>query len=252
MFKYIFAVLLFFLLKRSILGAIVGFFIGSYIDNLTANDSDKKSSNTSNPLFDFYTQRSSTGDFATMLMALSAAVMRADDRHLKSELEFVKSFYIKQFGPQFLGHHLQTLKHFIESGNIPLEEICYDINHKTTIDIRIQLMHYLFGIANADGQVAESELHVLKQISILLNIQNTDFDTLKNMFYRSVDSDYVILGITPAATETDIKKAYRQMAIRYHPDKVAQMGESYQHGAKEKFQKIQEAYENIKKQRGIN
>ena len=63
---------------------------------------------------------------------------------------------------------------------------------------------------------------------------------------------YNILGLEKEASKEEIKKAYRQMAIRYHPDKVAAMGDEYQKGAQEKFQKIQEAYENIKKQRGIN
>ena len=70
------------------------------------------------------------------------------------------------------------------------------------------------------------------------------------MFYRNVDSDYRILGITEQATDEEVKKAYRKMAISFHPDKVAQMGEEYQKGAKEKFQQIQDAYENIKKKRG--
>jgi DnaJ like chaperone protein len=71
------------------------------------------------------------------------------------------------------------------------------------------------------------------------------------MFYRNVDSDYRILGITEHATDDEVKKAYRKMAISFHPDKVAQMGEEFQKGAKEKFQQIQDSYEAIKKQRGF-
>jgi DnaJ like chaperone protein len=71
------------------------------------------------------------------------------------------------------------------------------------------------------------------------------------MFYRNVDSDYKILGIDEKATDEEVKKAYRKMAVAHHPDKVAQMGEEYQKGAKEKFQQIQDAYEAIKKRRGI-
>mgnify|MGYP000250244224 CR=1 FL=1 len=62
---------------------------------------------------------------------------------------------------------------------------------------------------------------------------------------------YQSLGVNKGATENEVKKAYRQMAIKFHPDKVAQMGEEYQKGAKEKFQKIQEAYDGIKKERGM-
>ena len=123
---------------------------------------------------------------------------------------------------------------------------------RTQVEVRIQLLHYLFGIAKADGHVAEVEIQILNRIANLMGVPQADFESLKNMFYRDTNSDYKVLGIESTATEEEIKKAYRQMAIRYHPDKVAPMGEEYQKGAQEKFQKIQEAYENIKKQRGIN
>ena len=113
-------------------------------------------------------------------------------------------------------------------------------------------VHYLFGIAKADGHVSEVEIQIIQRIANLMGVPQSDFESLKNMFYRDTNSDYKVLGIESTATEEEIKKAYRQMAIRYHPDKVAAMGDEYQKGAQEKFQKIQEAYENIKKQRGIN
>jgi DnaJ like chaperone protein len=186
-----------------------------------------------------------------MLIALSASVMRADGKVLKVELDYVKSFFAQQFGPQFSSAHLQTLKHFVNGGEIPLDQICSDIKMRTQVEVRIQLLHYLFGIAKADGHVAEIEIQLLNRIAQLLDIPKVDSESVKNMFYRDVNSDYKVLGIESSATEEEIKKAYRQMAIRYHPDKVAQLGEEYQKGAKEKFQKIQEAYEGIKKQRGI-
>ena len=118
-------------------------------------------------------------------------------------------------------------------------------------EVRVQLVHYMFGIAKADGDVAESEFNVIQNIAQKLGVSQTDFESLKNMFYRDVNSDYKILGVDASATDDQIKKAYRKMAIAHHPDKVASMGEEYQKGAQEKFMKIQEAYENIKKKRGF-
>jgi DnaJ like chaperone protein len=252
LFKYVGAAVGFFIFGKHIFGAFIGFIVGSLIDSFVNQNARSKSAGNED-VFKYYQKQSSRSheDFATMLIALSAAVMRADGKMLKAELEFIKSFFSKQFGPQFSASHLQTLKHFLDAKEIPLNEICSDINLRTQVEVRIQLLHYLFGIANADGHVAETEMQLLKRIANMLQIPTPDFESIKNMFYRDVNSDYHILGIESTATEEEIKKAYRQMAIRYHPDKVAQMGEEYQKGAKEKFQMVQNAYEAIKKARGI-
>lgn len=255
MFKIIGAIVGFFLLGRNFLGAIIGFFIGSVIDSVTTVTARVRQ-NGGNPedIFEYYQRHVSQprNDFPTMLMALSAAVMRADGKVLKVELDFIKDFFRRQFGDKFTVTHLQELKHFVDSGNIPLERICEDIRLRTQTEVRIQLLYYLFGLAKADGHVADTEIQVIQRIANLLAVPHTDFESIRNMFYRDVNSDYKVLEIEPTATDEEVKKAYRQMAIRYHPDKVAQMGEEFQQGAKEKFQKVQEAYENIKKQRDMN
>lgn len=254
MFKYIGAGVGFFLFGKNLFGAFIGFIVGSVIDSFASGSARiKTGSGSTDDIFKYYQQQSSRSheDFATMLMALSASVMRADGKMLKVELDFIKSFFSKQFGPQFSGSHLQILKQFLDAKEIPLDQICNDINLRTQVEVRIQLLHYLFGIANADGHVGNAEIRLLQRIANLLQIPSSDFESVKNMFYRDVNSDYHILGIENNASEEEIKKAYRQMAIRYHPDKVSQMGEEYQKGAKEKFQKVQDAYENIKKTRGI-
>nr|WP_317165144.1 DnaJ domain-containing protein [Draconibacterium halophilum] len=71
------------------------------------------------------------------------------------------------------------------------------------------------------------------------------------MFVPNTDSDYKILEIERSANEEELKKAYRRMAMKYHPDKVSNLGEEVQNAAKEKFQKVNQAYENIKKERKI-
>lgn len=247
-----------FFLSKSIAGGVIGFAIGAFIDkyrtiakNGSAQSSHSGGYQSADDIFSFYQQRSSSYDFPTMLIALSAAIMKADGKVLRAELDYVKSFFAQQFGPNFSAQHLQTLKQFLDSGNIPIDRICQDIRMRTQEEVRLQLLHYLFGISKADGDVSDSELKELYRIASMMGISNQDFETIKNMFYRDVNSDYKVLGIESSATDEEVKKAYRQMAIKYHPDKVAQLGDEYQVGAKEKFQKIQEAYENIKKSRGM-
>jgi DnaJ like chaperone protein len=258
LYKWILAAGGFFLFGRSIFGAIIGFIIGTMIDNnqrvmsqLREKARREGRSLSEDDVFQYYQQRTSSNDVQTMLMALSAAVMTADGKVLKAELDFVKSFFQQQFGARFDKAQLQSLKHFIDSGQIPLQQICGDIRSRMQPEVRVQLVHYLFGIAKSDGNVSGSELTIIQQISNMLGVPQVEFESVKNMFYRDVNSDYKVLGVESTATDDEVKKAYRQMAIKFHPDKVAQMGEEFQKGAKEKFQKIQDAYEAIKKNRGF-
>lgn len=267
-YKVIGAFLGFVLFKYSFGMAFLGFLIGSFVDAYPilkkqigtmqggANPSNFGRGNTqyNNPrdIFEFYQRQSTRYDFPTMLLALSAEVMKADGKVLKAELNYVKTFLARQFGNQFSINHLQTLKQFLNAQNIPTEEICRDINTRMQPAVRTQLLHYLFGIAQADGNVSTTEMNVINKISNLLGISLSDYDSVKNMFHKNTESDYKILGIEKSTTDEEVKKAYRKMAVKFHPDKVAQMGVEYQTGAKEKFQKVQDAYEAIKKERGMN
>tara|TARA_B100000508_G_scaffold141026_1_gene145240 strand:- start:11512 stop:12309 length:798 start_codon:yes stop_codon:yes gene_type:complete len=261
-FKWIGAGLGFYLTGFRIFGAILGFLFGAFIDNFQraakyvnqqGGQGGQGGYSSAQDIFEFYQRQSQRYDFPTMLLALSAAVMKADDKIKKSELEFVKAFLRQQFGPQFNQRHLQTLKSFIDQKQaLPLEEICTDIRRRTQTEVRVQLLHYLFGIAKADGNVSQVEMDVLKRIANLMGVPRMDFTSVQNMFHRDTESDYKILGISKDASDQEVKKAYRKMAVRYHPDKVSQMGEEYQKGAKEKFQRIQDAYENIKKERNMS
>lgn len=230
---------------------IIGFVIGSIVDFMSRGKKTKASNSGSSTGYEYYRQRATQYDFPTMLMALSAVVMKADGTVKRVELDYVKSFFTAQFGNQFTREHLQVLKHFLDNGQIPITDICNDIRNRISVDGRIQMVHYLFQVAKADGHVDDRELKIIEQLANKLGIPAMEFESVKNMFYRSADSDYKILGIEASASDEDVKRAYRKMAIAFHPDKVAQMGEEYQKGAKEKFQQIQDAYENIKRKRGI-
>lgn len=229
------------------IGAILGFAVGSAIDSSVYTDIERTDNQTSGRKR-YYT--SQPNDFAISLMVLVAAVMKADGRILKAELDFVKRFFKKQFGSEKTQQHLITLRDILKK-DIPIEEVCIQIRTFTVMSARIQLLHLLFGVASADNDISQQEIDVISRISAYLGIPTHDFNSIKAMFVKQKNSDYQILEIEATVSDEEVKKAYRRMAVKYHPDKVSHMGDEFQHAAKEKFQKVQEAYENIKKQRGI-
>ncbi len=233
-----------------------GFFVGGFIDQMSRRRNGNQqgtgqSGQSFQDIFEYYRQQTQRYDFPTQLLALSAYMMKSDGKVVKSELNFVKGFLAQQFGASFSTQHLQILKQFLDAPTIPIQEICRDISMRAQVEIRIQLLHYLFGIAQSDGQVSEQETRTLQLIAQWLNVPPMDFSSVRGMFKHDLKSDYEVLGVEENATDEEVKKAYRKLAIRYHPDKVASLGEEYQKGAKEKFQRLQEAYDSVKKVRGF-
>jgi len=125
------------------------------------------------------------------------------------------------------------------------------LSQRLDYSYRLEMLHFLFGIASADGSVSDKEIQVIERIRSNMRITDSDFQSIQAMFISQSDSAYKILEIDTTASEDDIKKAYRRMAMKYHPDKVAHLGEDFKKVANEKFRKVQDAYDQIKKERGM-
>lgn len=190
------------------------------------------------------------GDFSVSLLVLIAAVMKADGKVVKAELDYVKVQLGRMVGAQALPQSLQLLRDLLKQ-DIPVQEVCQQISTHMQYSYRLELIHLLFGISKADGEVHESEVLVIEKIAYYLDIAREDIASIKAMFVKDTESAYKILGIEASATDSEVKKAYRKMAVKYHPDKVAHLGDALQNTAKEKFQKVQKAYEDIKSKRGM-
>ncbi|HLG02643.1 MAG TPA: TerB family tellurite resistance protein [Bacteroidia bacterium] len=229
------------------IGALIGYALGSMLDSAEVTVMQPGSGPRGTMGYDRTTAR---GDFAMSLLVLTAAVMKSDGRILKSELDYVKRFLTNQFSVAETERLMPVLKELIGK-QIPLAEVCLQIRQYMPEAQRIQLLHYLFGISKADGLVHDEEIRVIGTIAGYLGIAE-DFQSVKAMYWRDAAADYTILEIPATSTDEEVKKAYRKMAVKYHPDKVADLGETAQKNAKEQFQKVQEAYDSIKKKREMS
>ena len=224
------------------IGGIVGFVVGSMFDG----NSETIKSNVKRG----YSTRTTTGGYVMSLLVLVAAVMKADGKILKSELDYVKKFMVHNFGEDSAQEAIKMLRDILQQ-TIPVNEVCKQIKQNMNYSARLQLLHFMFGIAQADGEVDVKEKEMIAYISREMGLSDSDYISIESMFVPNTDGDYKILEIEPTATNEELKKAYRRMAMKYHPDKVSHLGEEFQGAAKEKFQKVNQAYENIKKERKI-
>jgi DnaJ like chaperone protein len=135
---------------------------------------------------------------------------------------------------------------------IPVRDVCLQIKGNMDYSSRLQLLHLLFNVSLADTTIHASEIQIIEKISSYLGVASSDFLSIKNMFIPETDSSYKILEIDASSSNEEVKKAYRRMAMKYHPDKVSHLGEEFRKTADEKFKKVNEAYEKIKKERNMS
>lgn len=224
-------------------GAILGFLLGSLIESLTTNKSTV--------FTDVSRPSVSPADFELNLLSLCSVVIKADDQVTQQELDYVRQYFIQTYGKERANAIFRTFNEVIKKQEISTARICDYMNRHTRYEVRLQLVHFLFGIAKADGHVSVSEVDKLREIAGYLRIGASDFESIKAMFVKSADMAYTILEIDRNASNEEVKKAYRTMAKKYHPDRVNTEDEAIRKGAEEKFKQVQLAYEQIQKERGI-
>ena len=223
------------------IGGILGFVVGSLFDNTQVIQGRQEYQPG---------MQTTQGGYVMSLLVLVAAVMKADGKILKSELDYAKQFFVRSFGTEAAGEAIKILRDLLNQ-DIPVTDVCIQIRKNMDHPSRLQLLHFLFGIAAADGLVHELEHQLIAHIAQQMGISEKDYQSIESMFVANTDAAYKILEAEPSATDEEMKKAYRKMALKYHPDKVHYLGEDVQKVANEKFQKVNEAWETIKKQRGI-
>lgn len=235
------------------IGALLGFWFGSAVDSYIdraglLTDGEQPAGSYKRSTYSAEEQRNS---FLVSLLVLSAAVIRADGKTFQSELDYVKDFVRRNFGETAVPEAMRMLDEFTRQ-QVNIYDVGPQIARYMNYSQRLQLFHYLVQIAMADGQFHKSEKSVLEAIGSTIGLNQSDINSVISMFYKETNSAYSVLCVSPNATDDEVRTAYRRMAMKNHPDKVATLGPDVQKAAAEKFRQIQEAYEAIKRERGIN
>ena len=223
------------------IGGILGFYFASRVERLAEASVAYGEDQTWNQ-----GQRNS---FLMSLLVLSASVIKADGKTSSQELSTLRSFFTRNFGAQ-AGNEAEEIVRELLTKDYNLYEVCSQIRSCMDYSQRLQLYHYLVSLAACDG-LLQSEMDILEVIASYIGLSKSEVNSIFAQFRPGNDSNYRVLEITPDATDDEVKKAYRKMAVKYHPDKVATLGEDVQKAAEEKFKAVNQAYEAICRERGI-
>ncbi len=271
------------ILSQNILGAIAGYVLGAIVDAFSASSKDKRLEEEREEARertrqyyqqrDYYQQRQqqrqkqreqqqnegNRNSFLFSLLVLSAHIIQADGRIMHSEMEFMRNYLRQSFGDNAAIEGDAILKKLFEYRKkqgqyLWLEQIrqaCKEMAGQMAEEHRLQLMAFLCEIAKADGHIDSTEISALREVAIQLMLDDGVVDQMLHLGGTTLDDDYAVLGITKDASDDEVKRAYKKMALKYHPDRVATLGEDVKAAAQRKFQEINNAKERIYKSRNM-
>ena len=271
------------MLGSGILGTLAGFCLGSIIDEVMDSRADSNNYNANNQ--DHYSQgngyqqyqygwqngtpnaqtyEEQRNSFLFSMLVLSSYIIKADGKIMHSEMEFVRQFLRQNFGEQAVNQGQEILLKLFEvqkqqgeqEFRKTIHQSCTEIKHYMDVSQRLQLLNYLVIIAKVDGYVSPEEIKALKEVARHLGLTAKDVDSMLNMengarANSNIEDAYKVLGLSSTATDDEVKVAYRKMALKHHPDRVATLGEDIRKAAEKKFQDINDAKERIFKARGL-
>lgn len=235
------------------LGALAGFAIGSLFDKATDTEITDTESNTCTG------QRNS---FLFSMLVMASYIIRADGKIMHSEMEFVRKFLRMNFGEAAVAEGEQILLNLFEQRKQmeatdayafrnTIHECGAQIAAHLSYEERLQLLSFLAQIARSDGNVCAAEVEALKEVAMAMHLSAKEAESMLNLSGDSLEDAYKVLEITPTATDDEVRAAYRRLALKHHPDRVATLGEDIRKAAEEKFQNINNAKERIYKARGM-
>ncbi|MFC1553861.1 TerB family tellurite resistance protein [candidate division KSB1 bacterium] len=237
--------------SHSILGAIVGGVLGNVFDSTKEVSGRQRRAGLSgdpsqNPKVREFV-------FVSNMVALLTSVAKADKEIHPNEVNTIKNFCAKTF--RYTGHDEMVIENLIrESANkkLDLKLITEDTRRMLGYSEQLMLLRVLYAVAMSDRIFKNEERERIQLIANYLRINPSDHEYIKKeMNITQFDDSFDVLEVSPHANDEEVKEAYREKVKKYHPDKVSHLGKDFTELAKQKFQKIQDAYSKVSKERGF-
>ena len=204
-------------------------------------------------------QEGDRNSFLLSMLVLAAYIIKADGRVMHSEMEVVRGVLRQNFGDAGAQEGERILLRIFDEEKRTgrqdfrerIRQSCQQVAANVDYSGRLQLLSFLVMIAQADGSVPQSEVTALKEVAAWMLLSEKEVDSMLHLEGDTLDDAYKVLGLTPQATDDEVKKAFRRLALEHHPDRVAKLGEDVRRAAEKKFQEINAAKERIYKARGL-
>lgn len=189
--------------------------------------------------------------FARHLCALFIEVARADGELVRDEVRVVREYFAERlrYGPEALELVRRFLKEHLARPP-SLEDSTAACRDELGVPARLLLLDALYVLALVDGQLHRAEQDTLRRVADGLGLNEEQLRSVTARHFGDGEVHYTRLGLTPDASDADVKSAYRRLAAMHHPDRVAQLGPGAVEQASRRFQEIREAYEKIRSLRG--
>lgn len=236
------------------LGIVAGAVLGGLVESWLQNDGSSEMSNEA---------RGERNGFLFSLVVLAAYVVQADGRVMHSEMQLLRHFLRENFGEEAVPEGEEIVRRLhaqrkqiedregLEAYERFIAQCCREMAQHMSHEVLLQLLSFLCDLAKADGQVHIEEIQALYRLAERMGIDQQEVHALLNLGEDGLEAAYAVLEIPETASDEEVRRAYKRLALQHHPDKVASLGEDIRRAAEKKFQEIGQAKERIYKARGM-
>jgi DnaJ like chaperone protein len=195
--------------------------------------------------------------FVFLLVHILVNIAAMDGEISRAETDTIYGFFRTRLG---YGHSqmlwVRELVREAVAAPLPLDDLLREFSG-FSYEVRLVLLDLVYQVIYTKSPPPAAELDAAARIAAALGIAAYDHQAVRGRYaysgyYRAAQGAgagderyYRVLGLEPGASPEEIKKAYRNLSRKYHPDMVASLGEEFRRDAEEKMKEINEAYDRL-------